>query len=236
MKQRLFILLLSLVQCLSASCEQLPRLFLVGDSISIYYTPFLQTDLSSTYSFSRKISSKPESITDQLSDPNVQGGNSRMVLEYLQKRYSEPDFKPDIIMFNCGLHDIKRNPQSNAIAIDANEYRSNLEKIVALIRQHHAKIIWISTTPVDDNRHNSLSKEFYRYDHDVVQYNEIAESVFAYFKIPIVDLYMFTKVLGPGHYIDHVHFDEATRAQQAAYIVGFISGLSSISRSIKTKG
>ncbi|HTF66282.1 MAG TPA: SGNH/GDSL hydrolase family protein [Edaphobacter sp.] len=230
MKQRLVILLLSLTPCLSSSCQQLPKIFLVGDSISIYYTPFLQTDLSSTYSFSRKISPKPESVADQLSDPNVQGGNSHMVLEYLLKRYSEPDFKPDIVMFNCGLHDIKRNPQSNAIAIDPNEYRSNLEKIVTLILQHHAKIIWISTTPVDDKRHNSISKEFYRYDRDVVQYNEIAKSVCAHFKIPIIDLYTFTKELGPGHYIDHVHFDEPTRAQQAAYIVGFVNGISSISR------
>lgn len=224
---RLLFLLFYLAVCLTAPCQQLPKLFLVGDSISIYYTPYLDTDLSGIYSFSRKISSKPESIADQLKDPDVQGGNSRMVLEYLQKRYSEPDFQPDVVMFNCGLHDIKRTPQSNAIAVDATEYQSNLKKIVTLLRQHHARTIWISTTPVDDKRHNTLSKEFYRYDRDVVLYNDIARSVFARAKVPIIDLYTFTKNLGSGHYIDHVHFDEGTRAQQAAFIAGFIGAMPS---------
>jgi hypothetical protein len=238
MKQRLLVLILSLTASLYAPCQQLPKLFLVGDSISIYYTPFLETDLSLTYSFSRKTSPKTESIAEQLGDPNVQGGNSRMVLEYLQKRYSEPDFRPDIVMLNAGLHDIKRIPESNAIAIDPAEYQSNLEKIAALVRQNHAKLIWINTTPVDDQRHNSLSKEFYRYDRDVVHYNEIAKSVFAGARIPIVDLYTFTKQLGPGHYIDHVHFDEATRAQQAAFIAGCISNLelSSEKEAVRVQG
>lgn len=48
-------------------CTQLlPKSFFVGDSISIYYTPFVQTDVSTSYSFSRKTSPKPESIVEQL--------------------------------------------------------------------------------------------------------------------------------------------------------------------------
>jgi lysophospholipase L1-like esterase len=148
-----------------------------------------------------------------------------MVLDYLEKRYSKPGFEPDVVLINCGLHDIKRVPQTNAIAIDSAEYRANLEKMIALIRRHHGKIVWISTTPVDDKRHNALSKEFLRYDRDVVQYNNIADSVFSRARVPIIDLYTFTKQLGPGHYIDHVHWDEITRAQQAAYVAGSLSTL-----------
>ncbi|MDE1176030.1 MAG: SGNH/GDSL hydrolase family protein [Edaphobacter sp.] len=203
--------------------QNLPKLFLVGDSISIYYTPFLQSDVANIYSFSRKTSPKPESIAQQLSDPEVQGGNSRMVLEYLQKRYEQEDFRPDVVLINCGLHDIKRIPQTNAIAIDPSEYRSNLEKMIALVRKHHGKIVWINSTPVDDARHNSLSKEFYRYDRDVIQYNEIARQIFSSAGAPVIDLYTFTKQLGAGHYIDHIHWDEGTRSQQAAFIAGFLS-------------
>ena len=86
MKALLLSFLLSVILSSSSRAEKLPKLFLVGDSISIYYTPYLETDVSANYSFSRKTSPKPESIKEQLGDPNVQGGNSRMVLEYLGKK------------------------------------------------------------------------------------------------------------------------------------------------------
>lgn len=225
MKFRMLFLLLAFCSCLSTVAQQSPKLFLVGDSISIYYTPYLQTDLSGTYEFSRKTSQSPESIAKQLGDPDVQGGNSRMVLEYLEKRYASSDFHPDVVVINCGLHDIKRIPQTNAIAIAPAEYRSNLQKILGLVQAHRGKLVWISSTPVDDSRHNSLSKEFYRYDRDVMQYNNIASEIFTPSGIPIVDLYGFTKRMGPDHYIDHVHWDEPTRMQQAAYIAGSVIAL-----------
>ncbi len=222
MINRVFFVLLAICSCIDAIAQQRPKFFLVGDSISIYYTPYLQTDLSGTYEFSRKTSQAPESIAKQLSDPNVQGGNSSMVLEYLSKRYEDPAFRPDIVAINCGLHDIKRIPQTNAIAISPADYRSNLEKILQLVRSHHGKLIWISSTPVDDQRHNTLSKEFYRYDRDVVEYNGIARDFFTRSEVSIIDLYQFTKPFAPGHYIDHVHWDESTRMQQAAYIAGSV--------------
>jgi lysophospholipase L1-like esterase len=225
MPKRIFLSLIYFAVSIAVHAENLPKLFLVGDSISIYYTPYLETDVSNHYKFSRKTSPAPETIAEQLSDPNVQGGNSRMVLEYLEKRYSESNFAPDIVLINTGLHDIKRIPQTNVVAIASTEYRTNLEKIISLVRKHHGRIIWISTTPVDDARHNALSKEFFRYDRDVVQYNDIANNVFTRAGVPIIDLYTFTKQLGPSHYIDHVHWDEITRVQQAAYIAGFISSL-----------
>jgi lysophospholipase L1-like esterase len=223
MKTQLISSLICLALSLNLRAENLPKLFLVGDSISIYYTPYLETDLSNNYSFSRKTSPTVESIKDQLSDPNVQGGNSRMVLEYLEERYAESNFAPDIVLINCGLHDIKRLPKTDAISIDPAEYRANLERMTSLIRKHHGTIVWINTTPVDDKRHNELSKEFYRYNRDVVKYNDIAKGVFTRANAPIIDLYTFTKQLGPGHYIDHVHWDESTRVQQAAYIAGFLA-------------
>ncbi len=206
--------------CAVAGAEELPKLFLVGDSISIYYTPLLQADLAGEASLSRKMSTAPESIPVQLGDPNVQGGNSRMVLEYLRGRFHEAAFDPEVVLVNCGLHDIKRDPKTNVIAIDTAEYERNLKAIEDLVRSHHAKLVWISTTPVDDARHNALSKQFFRYNADVVRYNEIAAKLFKRTGVPIIDLYTFTAHFGNGHYIDHVHFDEPTRALQAAYIAG----------------
>jgi len=222
-KNCIFFLIFCCTASLSAKAQNLPKLFLVGDSISIYYTPYLERDVASEYSFGRKTSAAPESIDEQLKDPNVQGGNSQMVLDYLKMRYAQSGFAPDVVLINCGLHDIKRTPKTNAIAIDAAHYRSNLQQILGLVRSHHGKLVWVSTTPVDDKRHNSLSTEFLRYNQDVQQYNSIAKDVFSRAKVPMIDLYSFTMQLGPNHYIDHVHWDEGTRTQQAAYIAGFLA-------------
>jgi hypothetical protein len=66
MKRWFLILLLSLGAPSCGVAQQLPKSFFVGDSISIYYTPFVQTDVSTSFSFSRKTSPKPESIVEQL--------------------------------------------------------------------------------------------------------------------------------------------------------------------------
>lgn len=145
-----------------------------------------------------------------------------MVLNYLRKRFGDGGFRPDVVLLNCGLHDIKRDPKTHAIAIDPQEYESNLNAIVDLLRSNRVDIVWINTTPVDDARHNSLSKQFHRYNADVKRYNEIADKVFTRDRISIIDLYTFTSQLGNNHYIDHVHFDETTRALQAAFISGFL--------------
>jgi lysophospholipase L1-like esterase len=209
---------------IAAVAQQLPHLFLVGDSISIYYTPFLKDDLAGVANLSRKMSTKPESIPVQLGDPDVQGGNSRMVLEYLQSRYKEANFRPPIVLVNCGLHDIKHDAKTEKIAIEAKDYESNLRAIEGLIRTHGGKMIWISTTPVDDARHNALSKDFHRYNADVLRYNAIAAALCQHLHVPIIDLYTFTAHFGNGHYIDHIHYDETTRSLQAAYIAGYVQG------------
>ncbi|MDR3577804.1 MAG: SGNH/GDSL hydrolase family protein [Anaerolineaceae bacterium] len=207
---------------IAVGAQQLPNLFLVGDSISIYYTPALKDDLAGMANLSRKMSVQPETIPVQLGDPNVQGGDSRMVLQYLQSRYQNSGFKPETVLINCGLHDIKRDQKTGKVAVDAKEYESNLNAIERLIGSHGGKMLWISTTPVDDARHNSLSTAFFRYNADVIHYNTIAATVCAKLHVPIIDLYTFTAHFGNGHYIDHVHYDEATRALQAAYIAGFV--------------
>jgi lysophospholipase L1-like esterase len=178
--------------------------------------------ISQLANLSRKMSAQPETIPVQLGDPNVQGGDSRMVLQYLRSRYQDSGFKPDVVLINCGLHDVKRIPKTGKIAVEASEYEANLNDIERLIRLHGGKMIWISTTPVDDARHNSLSKDFFRYNADVVRYNAIAAAACNKLHVPIVDLYTFTANFGNGHYIDHVHYDEPTRALQAAYIAGFV--------------
>lgn len=150
------------------------------------------------------------------------GGDSRMVLEYLRLKLQDRNFRPDVLLLNCGLHDIKRNPNTNAIQVEADNYRRNLEAILQLLQSRGIALIWMRTTPVEEERHNSRSKEFKRYARDLDEYNRIADAVMARHKIPMIDLYAFTQALGSEHFIDHVHYDEAARALQAAHIAGFL--------------
>ena len=61
-----------------------------------------------------------------------------------------------------------------------------------------------------------------RYAADVTAYNSIADEVFTQNNIPEIDLFGFTQKLGTAQFIDHVHYNEKTRALQAAYLAGYI--------------
>ena len=124
-------------------------------------------------------------------------------------------------MVNCGLHDIKRQltPSGmlgNQVPIDA--YARNLEQIVAIAREMNSMLIWVRTTPVVDAIHNRPGMEFYRYAADVESYNRVADEIMAHHGITSIDLFTFTRDLGPSAYCDHVHYIDSVRAQHAAFI------------------
>jgi hypothetical protein len=198
-----------------------PGLFVIGDSISIQYGPHLEKYVRGFWRYGRK--SDDGQAAKNLDVPaGANGGDSRMVLEYLRVMLKDEKFRPDVLLLNCGLHDIKRHPQTNAIQVDAASYRRNLETICRMLRARGVALVWVRTTPVDDERHNSRSQEFKRYARDLDEYNRIADGVMAEHGVPVIDLYAFTRSLGGEHYIDHVHYDEAARALQAAHIAGFL--------------
>jgi len=121
---------------------------------------------------------------------------------------------------NCGLHDIKTNPATGAKQVPLDQYRTNLRAIVALLG---AKLIWIRTTPCDERVHNARpGMEFFRYAADGLTYNQAADEIMAAADVPVIDLYTFTVNLGPELYCDHVHFHEAIREKQAAFIAGWL--------------
>jgi lysophospholipase L1-like esterase len=198
-----------------------PKLFLVGDSISIQYWPYLKEYLSGICDIDRK--NDDGQAEKNLDVPvGANGGDSRMVLEYLRLKFSDPDFKPCYLLLNCGLHDIKHNPKTGVIQVTEEDYHKNLTDIIHLLNQNQVKLIWIRTTYVVDSIHNAKSSSMRRYGADVVRYNAIADKICEEHNIPSIDLYEFTKQLGVQHIADHVHYDESTKALQAAYIAGFV--------------
>jgi len=196
-------------------------IFLIGDSISIEYWKHLKEYISGFATLDRK-RDDGEALKNLDVPLGANGGDSKMVLLYLESKVKEPGFKPDYMLINCGLHDIKRNPQSQKIQIEEHEYCGNIRKIFELLKKNNIKPIWINTTWVVDKNHNSKSKAFYRYNADVIKYNEIASNVCKEFDIPIIDLYTFSKNLGEEQIRDHVHYTPNAQTLQASYIAGFV--------------
>ncbi|MBI0397239.1 SGNH/GDSL hydrolase family protein [Cyclobacterium marinum] len=202
-----------------------PKLFVVGDSISMQYGPYLEQYLEGVYAYDRK-REEPSNSESTEKPKYANGGDSDRVLAYLQNKLKAPDFRPDVLLINCGLHDIKTDAQSGKKQVGLEAYKQNLEQIYDLVAKKGIKMVWVRTTPVDDTMHNSKQQTFYRYAADVAKYNEVADEIFKSRNVPIIDLHQFTLNLGDNLFKDHVHFGEETRAKQGAFIAGFLSNLS----------
>lgn len=212
-----------LILALTAMDKQnVPRLFVIGDSISMQYGPFLEQYVQGKWAYDRKRDDGSDS--GNLDNPaGANGGDSGMVLAYLQKKTQDPSFHPDLMLINCGLHDIKTDVQTGMKQVSLDDYRHNLEEIYTLLQERGIQMVWIRTTPVDDETHNSRQQSFHRYADDLEVYNAVADVVFGTRNVPVIDLHRFTQNLGEDLFIDHVHFGEETRSRQAAYIAGFLN-------------
>jgi hypothetical protein len=192
----------------------LPALHVVGDSISIHYGPYLQTMLTGIMTYSRK------TAPDGSLDDRANGGDSSMVLDYL--RSLQPDRLFDSLLINCGLHDIKRAVTTPVLQVPLDRYEANLHQILVETRRLAAITIWVRTTPVIDERHNRLNTTFQRFGADVEAYNAAADRIMEERGITTIDLFTFTRNLGPDVYSDHVHYTTEVRMQQAAFIAGHL--------------
>jgi len=198
------------------------KIYVLGDSISIHYGPFLQKYVQGIFDYARK-EGEEEALLNLDQPMGANGGDSSMVLKFLQFKHSNEGISSDLILINCGLHDIKANPKTGERQIDTDTYQSNLRAIITLIASMQLQLIWIRTTPCNDAIHNRPESLFYRYAADVDHYNQIADQVMAEHQIPSIDLYQFTENLGPDLYCDHIHFNESIHEKQAAFIAGWLN-------------
>lgn len=217
--------LITAMACMLCFCSWYMKrqftLFILGDSISLQYGSYLEKQLGAAVQVQRKGSQ--ETAMRNLDVPiDANGGDSRMVLSYLRTREKDEAFKPDLLLLNCGLHDIKRNPTTGKIAVDTAEYRSNLNAIYALLAGKKRPVIWVRTTEVIDSVHAAKSKAFSRFSRDVNVYNAIADDVCGKYQIPAIDLYSFTLTLGDDRFADHVHYIPRVVQRQAGYIAEYL--------------
>ncbi len=196
--------------------DPLPAFYLVGDSISIDYHEALERECLGRYRYSRK--GGLELARKDLDHPQgANGGNSGRVLEHLHQVLQAPAAMADTIVVNSGLHDIKTDPATGKRQVSLEDYRKNLRAMLKLVLQAGKRMVWISTTPVDELRHNSRSS-FHRFENDVARYNAAAAKIMAEQNVLVIDLHAFSSQIKCDLFRDHVHFKSAVSQQQAEYI------------------
>ncbi|HVU24140.1 MAG TPA: glycosyl hydrolase family 28-related protein [Opitutus sp.] len=194
------------------------RLFVVGDSISMHYGPPLERRLAPRFTYDRKRDDGTGSSADLDNPEGANGGDSRQVLEYLRRRRERHPIPADILLLNCGLHDLRTDPPTGAKRVPLVEYAENLRAILAEAAAMNLAVVWVRTTPVIDALHNARCQKFHRHAADVDAYNRAADEVMTAAGVPVLDLHGFSRLLLPAGLTDHVHYNETSRELQAAFL------------------
>jgi len=188
----------------------LPRVLLIGDSISIGYTVPVRELLKGKANVHRPLTNC--------------GPSSKGVAE-IDKWLG--DGKWDVIHFNWGLHDLKYlGPKGQNLAdpaakdshpqVPIDKYEANLRKLVARLQKTKAKLIWRSTTPVPEGAKGRVVG-------DSAKYNAVAKKIMDEHDIAIDDQYSFSlKQLKKIQLPANVHFSKEGSAALARQAVASI--------------
>jgi acyl-CoA thioesterase-1 len=172
----------------------LPRVLLIGDSISIGYTLDVRAMLKGKANVHRI---------------PTNGGPTSNGIENVAKWIEGS--KWDVIHFNFGLHDLVFMGPDGARLVDPAlpgahhqvslaDYEKNLTTIVHQLKATGAKVIWCNTTPVTPGTPGRKSDES-------VMFNETAAKVMQAAGVPIDDLYAHAKAkLAEVQLPQNVHF------------------------------
>jgi lysophospholipase L1-like esterase len=159
--------------------------------------------------------------------PKPNGGTSSNVLQHLEEWAIRE--QPDIVHFNCGIHDTKQAKDSGQFHVPPEQYEANLRKIVERLRKEtKATVLFATTTPIlDDPAAEARKAATYRLtDAATRQYNDIAQKVMTELKVPVNDLRRVfpaaatTAELSTG---DGVHFTPAGKEKLADAVSEFLT-------------
>ncbi|MBN1591139.1 MAG: SGNH/GDSL hydrolase family protein [Pirellulales bacterium] len=148
----------------------LPRVLLIGDSISIGYTLPVRQLLSGKANVHRI---------------PMNGGDTARGLKQLDAWLGDKPW--DVIHFNWGLHDLKRlkDGKLDATASRAwspEAYASNLDELVVRLKKTGATLVWATITPVPEGSAGRIKG-------DEVVYNQLAANVMAKHGVKVNDLW-----------------------------------------------
>lgn len=178
--------------------KDLPKVLIIGDSISIGYTPFVKRQLKDVATVSRNPGNAAHTGTG-LEKIDAWLGDTRW----------------DLIHFNWGLHDLcYRNPdakqQGNRDKVNGKltttleQYEKNLDQLVTRMKKTGATLVWASTTLVPEGEAGRIAG-------DEKKYNEVAARVMKKHGVAINDLHALSATFGPELFVraGDVHYKPA---------------------------
>ena len=167
-----------------------PKVLIIGDSISLGYTPAVVEILAD------------EAVVihnDGGKGVGANAGPTTRGLEYLDHWLGGVHW--DVIHFNWGLHDLcyrhpdaklygNRDKVNGTISTTLDQYEKNLDQLVQRLKKTGAKLIWASTTMVPDGEAGRIAG-------DELKYNRIAAKVMKKHGIATNDLHALTTKFNP---------------------------------------
>ena len=155
----------------------LPRVLLIGDSISIAYTVPVRELLAGKANVHRI---------------PVNGTNSKTGRSALTRWLG--DGKWDVVHFNFGLHDAKLDLATGLPAVSREAYAGNLKAIAQQLKATGTKVIFSTTTPIPETlRAPSITAAALppktRLFDSIPERNELAVNALKEMDVAIVDLY-----------------------------------------------
>jgi acyl-CoA thioesterase-1 len=187
----------------------LPRVLLIGDSISMQYTLLVRE------------------LLDGVANVHRPARNCRSTRQTLAELDGYLEDQPwDVIHFNWGVHDITHLGQNGKVAppptgkvqVPLDEYGRNIGELVRRLQKTGATLIWATTTPIG----SQSEARGYRRDRDVVAYNAAANRLMKAEHVIINDLYSAVKPRAEELLKDGVHFNEQgarVLAEQTAMVI-----------------
>ncbi len=123
----------------------LPRVLVIGDSISMNYHDVTKTALRGIANYYR---------IEGNGGPTTRGLQATALW---LGHYWEEGLHWDMIQFNFGLHDLRQayDPDTDTFGahqVSLEEYKANLERIIGMLRETGATLVWCTTTPVPQTR------------------------------------------------------------------------------------
>ena len=190
-----------------ACSSDLPTVLVIGDSISLGYTPYLKEEL------------KGNAVVKHI------GENARSSTYGCENigRWIKND-SIDIILFNWGLWDLvyrlpaegnfgEKSKNRGIQQTDSVTYSNNLEKIIASLRSNNAELYFVTTTYIPNSEPGMFTE-------DAEKYNSIAKRVMNENGIEIIDIYDISKDLhskyGKGD--NNIHYTKKGYKELGIYI------------------
>ena len=180
----------------------LPRVLIIGDSISMYYTAEVRHLLTGKANVFR-IPENGKSTAYGLKNIDYWLGDGHWA----------------VIHFNFGLHDLAIMPATGKEQVSLEDYEKNLRQLLKPLQASRAKLIWTSTTPVPEGARA-------RSEADAVAYNAVAKKVMDQSRIPIDDLHALVEAnmdkVERWQYPQNVHFRAEGSVELAAQVAKYI--------------